>query len=108
MRTWYGLEFNVTLLDYTWCIIGVLPPHPQLVNMIIRRGLKKEDSAHLQLLHELGHAQAAPLILLYIGLLYYFSVPLPVAVSLFILWEVLAEAYVVYREGRNYITIYRS
>jgi hypothetical protein len=109
MRTWYGLSFDVTLLDSHWCTVGPLLPHPQLVNGVIRRGLGKEDSVRLMLLHELGHGQSLPAVLLYGGLLYSLSLPLvPAVLSLTVLWELLSEAYVVYREGRNYIAIYRA
>lgn len=90
-----------------WAAIGPMPPHPQLVNMLLRIGLSKEDSMHLQVLHELGHLQSLPLMILIGALPILFSWPLlPSLAGLFILWEVLSESYVILREGRNYFRIY--
>lgn len=84
-----------------------MPPHPQLVNMILRMGLSKDDSMHLQILHELGHLQSLPLMVLAGALLFSLSLPLlPALVGFFLLWEILSETYVVLREGRNYLRIY--
>lgn len=109
VKAWYSPKFKITLLDSSWAVIGPLPPHPQLVNLVLRRGLKKDDSAQLQILHELGHVQTLPAIIIYGGLLYYFSVSLLwIVVSVFLLWEIMSETYVIFREGRNYVAIYRS
>lgn len=84
-----------------------MPPHPQLVNMLLRMGLSNEDSVHLQILHELGHLQSMPLVVLAGVLVFSLSWPLmPSLAGLFIIWEVLSEAYVIFREGRNYFRIY--
>jgi hypothetical protein len=70
-------------------------------------GLSKEDSVHLQILHELGHLQSLPLMVPAVAVFVLYSAPvLPAAVGLFILWEVLSEAYVILREGRNYLRLY--
>ncbi len=62
---------------------------------------------HLQILHELGHLQSLPLMVLATILLVLSSAPvLPSAVGLFVLWEILSEAYVILQEGRNYFRIY--
>ena len=107
MRTWYGLTLTLRFYGTHWAAVGPMPPHPQLVNMLLRMGLPKEDSIHLQILHELGHLQSLPLMVLAGTALFLFSAPfLPAAISLFVLWEVLSEAYVILREGRNYLRIY--
>lgn len=107
LKTWYGLTLTLRLYGTHWAAVGPMPPHPQLVNMILRIGLSKDDSVHLQILHELGHLQSLPLLVLAGALLFWFSWPLFTSlVGLFILWEVLSEAYVILREGRNYLRIY--
>ncbi len=107
LRAWYGLTLTLRFYGTHWAAVGPMPPHPQLVNMILRMGLSKEDSVHLQILHELGHLQSLPLMVLAGALLFWFSWPLFTSlVGLFILWEVLSEAYVILREGRNYFRIY--
>ena len=84
-----------------------MPPHPQLVNMLLRIGLSKDVSVHLQILHELGHLQSFPIMLLAGALFLMLSTPLwPTLIGLFLLWEILSEAYVILREGRNYFRIY--
>lgn len=107
MRAWYGLTLTLRLYGTHWAAVGPLPPHPQLVNMLLRIGLSKEDSVHLQALHELGHLQSLPLMVLAGGLLFLASAPaLPAIAGFFVLWEILSEAYVILREGRNYLRIY--
>jgi len=107
LRAWYGLSLTLRFYGTHWAALGPMPPHPQLVNMILRAGLEKRDSLHLQVLHELGHLQSLPLMFVAGGLLLGFSVPLwPSLIGFFLLWEVLSEAYVIYREGRNYFRIY--
>ena len=107
LRTWYGLTMTLRFYGTHWAAVGPMPPHPQLVNMILRMGLSKEDSVHLQILHELGHLQSLPLMILAGVVLFLLSAPfLPAVAGLFILWEILSEAYVILREGRNYLRIY--
>jgi hypothetical protein len=107
IRTWYGLTLTLRFYGTHWAAVGPMPPHPQLVNMLLRIGLSKEDSVHLQILHELGHLQSLPLMVLAATVPVLSSTPiLPTVVGLFILWEVLSEAYVILREGRNYFLIY--
>ncbi len=107
MRTWYGLTLTLRFYGTHWAAIGPMPPHPQLVNMLLRIGLSKEDSMHLQVLHELGHLQSLPLMVLATAVPVLSSTPvLPAVIGLFIFWEILSEAYVILREGRNYLRIY--
>ena len=109
LRTWYGLTLTLRFYGTHWAAVGPMPPHPQLVNMLLRVGLSKENSVHLQILHELGHLQSLPLIVLAGVTMYWFSWPLFTSLAvLFVLWEVLSEAYVIFREGRNYLRIYGS
>ena len=109
MKTWNGLSLTVKLYNNVWASIGPLPPHPQLVNIVLRFGLNKEDSVHLQLLHEWGHLQSLPVMAVLGILFYYLSFPtFPAVIGLFILWEIFSESYVILKEGRNYFNIYRS
>lgn len=109
MTTWYGLSLTVKIYNNVWASIGPLPPHPQLVNIVLRFGLNKEDSAHLQLLHEWGHLQSLPVMAVLAGLFWYLSFPvLPAVAGLFILWEMLSESYVILKDRGNYFRIYRS
>jgi hypothetical protein len=107
LRAWYGLTLTLRFYGTHWAAVGPMPPHPQLVNMLLRMGLSKEDSVHLQILHELGHLQSLPLMVPVGITLYWFSWSLlPALAGLFVLWEILSEAYVILREGRNYLRIY--
>jgi len=107
LRTWYGLTLTLRFYGTHWAAVGPMPPHPQLVNMLLRIGLSKEDSIHLQVLHELGHLQSLPVMVLAAATLFLLSWPFfKSLVSLFILWEILSEAYVIAREGSNYLRIY--
>ena len=107
LRAWYGLTLTLRFYGTHWAAVGPVPPHPQLVNMILRMGLSKEDSVHLQILHELGHLQSLPLMILVGAVLFLTSAPaLPAIAGFFVLWEILSEAYVILREGRNYLRIY--
>ena len=109
VRTWYGLRLTVSMYGTFWASIGPLPPHPQLVNMILRIGLREEDSVHLQILHEIGHLQSLPAVMVLVGLSYLLSLPLlPAVAGLFLVWEILSESYVILKEGENYFRIYRS
>ncbi len=109
VRTWYGLSLKVRIFGTAWASIGPLPPHPQLVNIVLRLGLSREDSVHLQLLHETGHLQTLPALIALGMIFYYLSLPLLSAViGLLVISEILAEGYVIAKEGRNYFRIYRS
>ena len=86
-----------------------MPPHPQLVNMLLRLGLSREDSLYLQALHELGHLQSLPLMIILALAPFLLSWPLiPSLAGLFVAWEILSEGYVIWREKGNYICIYRN
>jgi hypothetical protein len=107
LKTWYGLTMTLRFYGTHWAAVGPMPPHPQLVNMILRIGLSREDSERLQILHELGHLQSLPMMVPLIFIAFRFSWPPLLAIAgLFFLWEVLSEAYVILREGRNYLRIY--
>ncbi|GBE15482.1 hypothetical protein BMS3Abin14_01548 [bacterium BMS3Abin14] len=36
LRTWYGLSLTLRLYGTHWAAVGPGPPHPQLVNMLLR------------------------------------------------------------------------
>ncbi|MFV1956409.1 MAG: hypothetical protein ACC640_01395 [bacterium] len=109
VKTWYGLSTTVKLFGTAWASIGPLPPHPQLVNIVLRIGLSRENSVHLQLLHETGHLQTLPILIVPVVLFYYLSLPLfPAVIGLLVISEILAEFYVMAKEGKNYFRIYGS
>jgi len=109
VKTWYGLSLTVKLFGTAWASIGRTPPHPQMVNIVLRMGLLKEDSVHLQLLHEAGHLQTLPILIVLGVLFYYLSMALlPAAFGLLVISEILAESYVIAKEGKNYLRIYSS
>lgn len=107
VRTWYGLSLTLRFFGTYWAAIGPLPPHPQLVNMVLRIGLSTDDSLHLQTIHETGHLQTFPALVLAGFLLFLVSDSLWFTlVAFLVLSEIMAEAYVIWREGRNYFRIY--
>ncbi|MGD8353808.1 MAG: hypothetical protein PVJ01_06540, partial [Pseudomonadota bacterium] len=103
LKAWYGISMTLRLYGTRWASVGPFPPHPQLVNMVLRIGLSKDDSVHLQVLHELGHLQSLPLIIPISAIPFVLSWPLlPSIAGLVLLWEIMSESYVILREGRNY------
>lgn len=107
LRTWYGLSLTLRLYGTHWAAVGPTPPHPQLVNMLLRLRLSEEDSLHLQVVHELGHLQTFPALIPAGVVLFRLTGSLWGSLfALLVLAEVLAEAYVMRREGRNYFRIY--
>lgn len=94
---------------------GIDVPHPPLVNLLIRQGLPAEAKRELSLLHELGHLETLPFALLAtIGLLLQARWTGQLRLSRLpwlwaghhALWEVLAEGYVMWRNGSRYKRLY--
>jgi len=111
VRSWHGVEFDIKIINQNWAKLGILPPHPQLVNLIIRRGLGKDKNIQMQILHEFGHVQAFPFVFLYY-LPLYLSAKLGninnwfvATLGLFFFWEMIAEIYVFFKD-ENYINAY--
>ncbi len=113
VRSWHGLVFEIEIVNGKWARLGFLPPHPQLVNLIIRRGLSRRIGDEMQILHEFGHVQAFPVVFIYF-LPLYLMVKLgsaedliPAILGFFFFWEIAAEAYV-FLKVKDYIKIYRK
>src|SRR3990172_5756052 len=64
VRSWYGLSGEIEVENELWHLVkvgGVPLNHPPVVNLILRRGLPREDRLRLSYLHEYGHFQTLPL-----------------------------------------------
>ncbi len=120
LRTWYGAEAAVDIRDRAWHragFRGFLLLHPPLFNWLLRRGLPFVVYRKLGVLHEFGHLQAAPAVLVYLlaGLwsLQRLGMLNPLNGALFLLgshllWELAAETYVRWRTGAYYPQAYRN
>lgn len=76
VRSWYGLKAEIDVEEGVWhrVEVGRLPlNHPPLVNLVLRHGLHNKDRQYLSLLHEFGHFQIMPLILIHTLVLYWVS-----------------------------------
>ncbi|GEM_PF-1529218 len=123
VRAWYGLPAEIVIEgDYWhWVKVGSVPvPHPPLINLIVRRGLPREERLALSYRHEFGHVQTLPFALLHMTALWFlwaksrFGASWPRAARLlaaFVVheatWELMAEGYVALRTGRRYLRIHR-
>jgi hypothetical protein len=122
VRAWYGLTGEIEVENELWHLVkveGVALNHPPLVNLILRHGLTREDRMRLSYLHEFGHFQTLPLALIQVGLvawagrrrrslggwLKWLAI---LVVAHEAVWELLAETYVLMRDGRAYPATYRK
>ncbi len=105
VRSWHGLEFDIRITGQRWAKLDSMPPHPQLVNMVIRRGLDTDKNLEMQVLHELGHVQAFPFVFAYYLPVYLLAKPASVGgwvlatAGMLFFWELLAEAYVCWKRS---------
>jgi len=123
VRSWYGLPGEIEVENELWHLvkIGDVPlGHPPLVNLILRRGLPREDRLRLSFLHEFGHFQTLPIALAH-GLwvawaggrqrrsvrrwLIWLTA---FAVAHEAVWELAAETYVMAADGAAYRETYRK
>ncbi len=114
-RTWYGVPVRVLVssenVHEVW-VAGIPLPHVGLVNGITRQGLPTQWRLELTARHEVGHVQTAPLALGFLAALVgwlhrsrgrgFWTWPraLGVLVAQHLLWEMLAEAYVLLTDAR--------
>ncbi len=108
VKSWHGLEFEITVWDNWQAKIGFFK-HPQIANFFLRRSLSKKNRCELEVLHEFGHVQTFPLILIYY--LPFLNLPsfkevLIVTVGMLLFWEILAEIYVVLKHP-SYFSVYK-
>jgi hypothetical protein len=62
---WYRLPARIVVSDDGLCDIaplGISMPHPSLINLALRRGVPHETRLRLFFLHEVGHLQTLPLL----------------------------------------------
>lgn len=115
VRSWYGLPGEIRVENELWHLVRVGPvwlPHPPLINLFLRAGLPKAQRLSLSFEHEYGHLQTLPLALVVLGLLSRRRAsPRRWLSGLFAhqaVWEMMAEGWVVFRQGRNYRQTYRG
>jgi len=111
VRSWHGLEFEIVIWSNWKARIGFLT-HPQIANFMMRRSLPERERGEMEVLHEFGHVQMFPLVLVYylpfliqrITGWYEFLI---VTAGMLLFWEVIAEAYVI-AKFEGYLKIYRQ
>lgn len=116
VRSWYGVPARIVATDRGLCnvaFIGIPLPHPCLINLVIRHGLPELIKARLFFLHELGHVETLPLLVLPLILLWrgWKASPSPLILNLLALgsfWELVAEIYVIFRSRREYVAAWRQ
>ncbi len=114
--TWYRLPTRIIVSDNGLCDIaplGIPMPHPSLINLALRRGLPDEARLRLFFLHELGHLQTLPQLLLPLLLLQLKQRTRRRTLLLNILgleafWELTSETYVVWRARHWYAAAWRA
>lgn len=122
VRSWYGLTGEIEVENELWHLVkigDVALHHPPIVNLILRRGLPREDRLRLSYLHEFGHFQTLPIALMHtllilwagrrqrrslFGWLRWLMV---LATAHEAIWELASETYVVVRDGVGYRETYR-
>jgi hypothetical protein len=110
LTTWYRLPARIVVSDDGLCDIaplGISMPHPSLINLVLRRGVPDETRSRLFFLHEVGHLQTLPLLLLPLLLLQRKQRTRGKSLLLNILgveafWELTSETYVVWRTRHEY------
>lgn len=111
MRSWHGLEFEIVIWGNWWAKIGFML-HPQIANFMMRYSLPENVRGRMEALHEFGHVQAFPLVLIYYLPFLLAGIPgwwelAIITAGMLLFWEVLAEAYVAVKfEG--YFEVYRK
>ncbi len=122
-RSWYGLRAEIEVENEHWHLVracGVTLNHPPIVNLILRRGLPREDRNRLSLLHEFGHLQMLPIALAHALLLVLagrwwgrgtkgtLAVLGSAVIAHETVWELASEVYVAASAGSEYGRIYRA
>ena len=123
VRSWYRLTGEIDVENELWHLVkvgNVALNHPPMVNLILRRGLARDDRLRLSYLHELGHFQTLPFALLHLILMlrsalgrrYSLSGWLAWLTALVLanvaVWELASEAYVAVQDDKAYFATYRK
>jgi hypothetical protein len=117
LRTWYGLNADITIGPGFIHRIGWRNfhiPHPPMVNWLLRQGLNEEDYDTLSISHEFAHFQSAPFALPYTaGLIalgacekFSFIAMVIIIISTHAVWELLSEVLTIFRNRQFYRLCY--
>ncbi len=111
VKSWHGLEFEIVIWSNWWAKIGFMR-HPQLANFLMRYGLPEKERVKMEALHEFGHVQTFPIVLIYYLPFLFLEIPgwvefIIITAGMLLFWEILAEGYVVIKYSR-YFEIYRK
>lgn len=122
VRSWYGVTAEIAVENNLWHLVrvgGVALPHPPLVNLVLRRGLPRQERLHLSFLHEFGHVQTLPVAVLHLlwllkngrwrgrGWRETLAMLAAAAVTHEAMWELASEMYVIVQTGPEYGRTYR-
>lgn len=122
VRSWYGVTAEIAVENNLWHLVrvgGVALPHPPLVNLVLRRGLPRQERLYLSFLHEFGHVQTLPVAGLHLlwllkngrwrgrGRWKTLAMLAAAAVTHEAMWELASEIYVIGQTGPDYGRIYR-
>lgn len=120
LSTWFGLVVVIEIGNGWFHRAGfgkIVIPHPPAINWLLRLGLPNDAKRNLIIIHEFGHLQTLPLVLIYfiISLLstttfgdFIYSNIFILIVGTYALWEMLAEIYTLIATGPNYKIYYEG
>ncbi|CAG0967006.1 hypothetical protein PLCT2_01109 [Planctomycetaceae bacterium] len=123
VRSWYGLTGEIEVENELWHLVKighVTLNHPPVINLILRRGLPREDRLRLSYRHEFGHFQTLPIALAHVFLMLWIGREqrrtrfgwlkwlATLAVAHEAVWELTSEAYVVVHDGVAYRATHRQ
>lgn len=123
VRSWYGLSGEIDVEDELWHLVRVgsmALNHPPLINLILRRGLPRGDRLRLSYLHEFGHFQTLPFVLLQLFLILWSTLGkrrstggwlvwlTMLALANGAVWEMAAETYLMAHDRKDYAATYRK
>lgn len=122
VRSWYGLTGEIEVENELWHLVKigrVALNHPPVINLLLRRGLPRDDRMRLSFLHEFGHFQTLPLALAHTLWMFWIAPRrrhtffgwlawlIIVVVTHEAVWEFLSEGYVIIHDSTAYRETYR-
>lgn len=123
VRSWYGMTGEIEVENELWHLVkigNIALHHPPLVNLMLRRGLPRNDRLRLSYLHEFGHFQTLPLTLVHMLIVVWAARTkrhslrgwlgwlAGLAVAHEGVWEMLSEGYVLAQDPAAYRLVYHS
>ena len=103
------MDFSIEIKD-GWAKIGFFL-HPQIGNFFMRFGLPAKERIEMEFLHEFGHVQGFPLVLVYyIPFLLSKNITgnfILITVGMLMFWEIIAEIYVI-KNFERYFEVYKT